>query len=178
MSARTSSARSCRSSRLRARASSKSGITAAGRPHRPRCWKPGVRRSHSSAPDGATRSGIPRRRSSSALTPLAHGSIARTAMARSRWSRIAEVLSRGHSMMERESHEGTKKVEDHEESEPKNVGVRIPSPLSVEAERAMHEAIGCAIAVHRELGPGFLESIYRKAMCLELDARGLAYERE
>src|SRR5215216_2401276 len=81
-------------------------------------------------------------------------------------------------MMERDSHEGTKKVEDHEESEPKNVGVRIPSPLSVEAERAMHEAIGCAIAVHRELGPGFLESIYRKAMYLELDAKGLTYERE
>jgi len=46
------------------------------------------------------------------------------------------------------------------------------------AERAMHEAIGCAIAVHRELGPGFLESIYRKAMYLELEARGLTFERE
>ena len=42
----------------------------------------------------------------------------------------------------------------------------------------MRETIGCAIAVHRALGPGFLESIYKKAMCIELDARGLTYERE
>src|SRR4029078_3227823 len=49
---------------------------------------------------------------------------------------------------------------------------------SAEAERAMHQTIGCAITVHRELGPGFLESIYQKAMYLELDARHIGYERE
>ena len=32
--------------------------------------------------------------------------------------------------------------------------------------------------MHRELGPGFLESIYQQALCLELDARGLSFERE
>jgi len=32
--------------------------------------------------------------------------------------------------------------------------------------------------VHRQLGPGFLESIYSKALCIELDARGLPFERE
>ena len=79
--------------------------------------------------------------------------------------------------MTKDNHEGTKEVEEHEE-EPRNVGVRISSPLSAEAERAMHQTIGCAIAVHRERGPGVLESIYRKAMYLELDARGLAFERE
>lgn len=42
----------------------------------------------------------------------------------------------------------------------------------------MTQTIGCAIAVHRTLGPGFLESIYRKAMYIELDARHLAYEAE
>jgi len=42
----------------------------------------------------------------------------------------------------------------------------------------MSETIGCAIRVHRELGPGFLESIYRKAMFLELEAAGLSYEWE
>jgi len=42
----------------------------------------------------------------------------------------------------------------------------------------MTHTIGCAISVHRALGPGFLESIYRKAMCVELEARGLAYEVE
>ena len=80
--------------------------------------------------------------------------------------------------MEKDRHEDTKGIEGHEESGSRSVGIRIPSPLSAEAELALHRTIGCAIAVHRELGPGFLESIYRKAMYLELDARGLAYERE
>jgi GxxExxY protein len=42
----------------------------------------------------------------------------------------------------------------------------------------MTEAIGCAIAVHRGLGPGFIEPIYRKAMYIELQARHLAFEAE
>jgi GxxExxY protein len=42
----------------------------------------------------------------------------------------------------------------------------------------MTETIGCAIAVHRALGPGFIESIYRRAMCVEFEARGVAYEQE
>ena len=76
-------------------------------------------------------------------------------------------------------HEGHEEIEGRETehtSSPRNYGVHVPSPLSPEAEMA--RTIGCAIAVHRELGPGFLESIYRKAMYLELEARGLSYERE
>ena len=42
----------------------------------------------------------------------------------------------------------------------------------------MRDTIGAAIAVHRALGPGFIEPIYRKAMCLELDARKVTYEVE
>jgi GxxExxY protein len=38
--------------------------------------------------------------------------------------------------------------------------------------------IGAALAVHRQLGPGFLESIYSKALCIELAARGLPFEKE
>jgi GxxExxY protein len=57
-------------------------------------------------------------------------------------------------------------------------GSRPDSPLSPEGEWAMRQTIGCAIAVHRELGPGFLESIYRKAMCIELENRSLSYEQE
>jgi len=70
------------------------------------------------------------------------------------------------------------KHEEHDELDEHEGGVRVPSPLSPEAERVMHRTIGCAIAVHRTLGPGFLESIYRTALCLELDARRLAFERE
>ncbi len=38
--------------------------------------------------------------------------------------------------------------------------------------------IGCAIEVHRVLGPGLLESIYESAMCIEMDDVGLMYERQ
>jgi GxxExxY protein len=56
--------------------------------------------------------------------------------------------------------------------------LRLPSPLDAETEELITEVIGCAIAVHKSLGPGFLESIYKKAMCIELNAHGLPYERE
>ena len=48
----------------------------------------------------------------------------------------------------------------------------------------MHEndiseiVIGCAIEVHRQLGPGLLESVYEEALCYELGQSGLRYERQ
>ncbi|HEY3323935.1 MAG TPA: GxxExxY protein [Planctomycetota bacterium] len=41
-----------------------------------------------------------------------------------------------------------------------------------------HLIIGCAIEVHRRLGPGLLESIYVDALCIELERAGLSYERQ
>jgi GxxExxY protein len=38
--------------------------------------------------------------------------------------------------------------------------------------------IGCAIEVHRELGPGLLESAYERALCVELRTVGLRFERQ
>ncbi len=38
--------------------------------------------------------------------------------------------------------------------------------------------IGCAIDVHRVLGPGLLESMYEECMVVELQLRGLPYERQ
>ena len=38
--------------------------------------------------------------------------------------------------------------------------------------------IGVAIAVHNELGPGFSEEIYQRAMAVGLHAESLGYERE
>lgn len=38
--------------------------------------------------------------------------------------------------------------------------------------------IGAAIEVHRELGPGLLESTYEMCLCHELSLRGLLFERQ
>jgi GxxExxY protein len=38
--------------------------------------------------------------------------------------------------------------------------------------------VDCGFHVHKELGPGFKEVIYRRAFCLELDSRGIRYECE
>jgi GxxExxY protein len=41
-----------------------------------------------------------------------------------------------------------------------------------------YKVIGCAMEVHRELGCGFQEVIYQKALSLEFERVGLAYSRE
>jgi GxxExxY protein len=38
--------------------------------------------------------------------------------------------------------------------------------------------IGCAIEVHRQLGPGLLESIYEAALVVELDLASIPYSRQ
>lgn len=38
--------------------------------------------------------------------------------------------------------------------------------------------IGCVIRVHQGLGPGFIESIYRRALAVELRNSGLCFELE
>jgi len=41
-----------------------------------------------------------------------------------------------------------------------------------------HAVIGAAIEVHRQLGPGLLESAYAECLCRELVLRGISFERE
>ena len=47
-----------------------------------------------------------------------------------------------------------------------------------EIESITERTIGCIIRVHHALGPGFLESIYRNALLLELEKEGLRAEQE
>ena len=56
--------------------------------------------------------------------------------------------------------------------------MRVYTPLCEADEAIVTEAIGCAVTVHRTLGPGFKECIYRRALLLELDSRSLQFESE
>ncbi|MEO9254337.1 MAG: GxxExxY protein, partial [Tepidiformaceae bacterium] len=40
------------------------------------------------------------------------------------------------------------------------------------------QTIGAALEVHRCLGPGFLESVYESALCIEMQARGIRFVRQ
>jgi GxxExxY protein len=48
----------------------------------------------------------------------------------------------------------------------------------MEINQLSNVIIGCAIRVHRELGPGLLESIYSPCLQLEFQRAGLAYETQ
>ena len=48
----------------------------------------------------------------------------------------------------------------------------------MEINELTQRIIGAAIEVHRELGPGLLESAYRRCMCRELDLQGIPFKTE
>ena len=52
------------------------------------------------------------------------------------------------------------------------------SALKVQADPLTGQIIRCAIAVHRELGPGLLETTYEAAMAIELEPEGLDFQRQ
>jgi GxxExxY protein len=56
--------------------------------------------------------------------------------------------------------------------------LHVRTTLSPEIEALLRRIIGCAFAVHSELGPGFLEMVYHRALCLELGCVGLKVESE
>jgi len=46
------------------------------------------------------------------------------------------------------------------------------------ADELAHAVIGAAIEVHKELGPGFPESVYEAALCIELNRRKIEFARQ
>lgn len=50
--------------------------------------------------------------------------------------------------------------------------------MAIDFEPITHEVIGAAIDVHRELGPGLLESAYEEYLCFELGLRGIPFLRQ
>lgn len=51
-------------------------------------------------------------------------------------------------------------------------------PLYEQAAALTHDVIGAAIEVHREMGPGLLESIYEWCLTKELELRGHTVETQ
>jgi GxxExxY protein len=47
-----------------------------------------------------------------------------------------------------------------------------------ELEALVHTAIGCGLQLHRELGPGLLESVYEVLLAEELKGAGLSFARQ
>jgi GxxExxY protein len=45
-------------------------------------------------------------------------------------------------------------------------------------EELTGQIINAALQVHKELGPGFLESLYEEAICVELNLRDIPYVRQ
>ena len=52
------------------------------------------------------------------------------------------------------------------------------APVPERTERAITAVIDAAVAVHRGLGTGFVEVVYRNALCVELKVRHVPFEVE
>ena len=50
--------------------------------------------------------------------------------------------------------------------------------MEARIEEAAKKVIGAAIEVHRQLGPGYLESVYEEALAVELTLRGIPFARQ
>ena len=54
----------------------------------------------------------------------------------------------------------------------------MPLELDKPIEELAYKVIGCAIEVHRVVGPGYLESVYENALAVELEKQGIVFERQ
>lgn len=49
---------------------------------------------------------------------------------------------------------------------------------SQELDRVVRQIVDAAIAVHRNLGPGLLESVYERCLAYEIEKRGISVDRQ
>ena len=59
-----------------------------------------------------------------------------------------------------------------------NLKLRVKSTLPPELDSLIQKVIGLAMEVHTALGPGYVETIYERAMCYELDKANISYLRQ
>lgn len=59
-----------------------------------------------------------------------------------------------------------------------NLKLRIKSTLPPEVDLLIQKVIGIAMEVHTALGPGYIETIYERAMCYEMDKANISYLRQ
>ena len=60
----------------------------------------------------------------------------------------------------------------------KRIAAETQRTQRMELNKITEKIIGCAIEVHKLLGPGLLESVYEKALCIELKLAGLKFQRQ
>jgi GxxExxY protein len=72
----------------------------------------------------------------------------------------------------------TEAQRDTEDAQRTDVTLTMSRPQPGPHADITEKIIGCAIEVHRTLGPGLLESTYENALCIELGAAGLSHERQ
>ena len=59
-----------------------------------------------------------------------------------------------------------------------DVLTKVPPKLPPELEAKVYDTIGCAIRVHKALGPGFREGLYHDAMRIELSRSKLPWRSD
>ena len=52
------------------------------------------------------------------------------------------------------------------------------APLPIEYEKIAKNIVGAAYNVHKNFGPGLLESVYEPCFCHELGKWGVKYEKQ
>jgi GxxExxY protein len=53
-----------------------------------------------------------------------------------------------------------------------------PEPISSELDQIARSVVDCAFVVHKELGPGLLESVYQACFSEELRGRGISFQEQ
>jgi GxxExxY protein len=64
------------------------------------------------------------------------------------------------------------------DNEPRRRGDTEVNLLEGNENDITESIIGCAIDVHKALGPGLLETVYENALCIELAENGITFQRQ